>query len=145
MYLSRYYVQCKRYNPNSKSITHLSNVKIRVVHIHYVYRKHIGKQISIDLSKYVCTIYAYFLSIYRFQRCKMYTNTLDKHRWHIFEVNVIKYQVYKFYFVYKKRYNNEMKCELNRKKRSDFPPQIHFIYFDIPLIWYYLVAFFCFM
>ena len=35
MYLARYDVECKRYKPNFKSITHLSNVKIRVVHIHY--------------------------------------------------------------------------------------------------------------
>ena len=36
MYLARYDVECKRYKPNFKSITHLSNVKIRVVHIHYI-------------------------------------------------------------------------------------------------------------
>ena len=52
---------------------------------HTLYRKsNIRKQISIDLSKYICTIYACVLSICRFQRCKMYTNTLDKHRIHNF-------------------------------------------------------------
>ena len=58
MYLARYEVQCKRYKPNSKSIAHLSNVKIRVMHIHYI-----GRLISIDLSKYICTIYLCNLNV----------------------------------------------------------------------------------
>ena len=55
MYLARYEVQCKRYEPNSKSIAHLSNVKIR---IHYI-----GKQISINLSKYVQLMLIYKLYV----------------------------------------------------------------------------------
>ena len=73
----------KDINPIPKAL-HIYQMSKFALYTYIMYRKHIGKQISIDLSKYVCTIYAYFLSIYRFQRCKMYTNTLDKHRRHIF-------------------------------------------------------------
>ena len=44
MYLARYDVECKRYKPNLKSITHLSNVKIRVVHIHYIGKAILGNK-----------------------------------------------------------------------------------------------------
>ena len=37
MYLARYEVQCKRYEPNSKSIAHLSNVKIHKVQQGFIF------------------------------------------------------------------------------------------------------------
>ena len=59
MYLARYDVECKRYKPNFKSITHLSNVKIRVVHIHYIGKSNIGKQMSIDHIMYdLCRVWS---------------------------------------------------------------------------------------
>ena len=74
----------KDINPISKAL-HIYQMSKFALYTHTLYRKsNIRKQISIDLSKYICRIYACVSSICRFQRCKMYSNTLDKHRRHIF-------------------------------------------------------------